>query len=361
MRRSLVALALVAAVAPGTGCADKPGSRPAGAAKGKPVAVVLLAKGAVVARDEKGTEFPVKKDLGLLESDTVVVPAAGLVALHLVANGYVVRLDDELILPVSEIALLRAPRKDETLGTQLEALLTPDERQQIRERMVGWYVSPTAANVPGLRPEREVEEEQELPAIEAAPAPLPPPGMLPTSATPEPRPAGRAKSIALEDEAPPPPPKPAAPPPQARWPAAPAEEGERKENAAPRGDGTKKDDAMRKKDTAGVGGGTGSTGLGTGPAQSAEGASADAGPPSLKQLLEGDLELRRCLGDYLQLLGPSVATAVGQRFTVRVRLVNGTPVIRLPRALPPPVCAAKFFQARAAGLPAVLDFEVTLE
>ena len=128
-------------------------NRPPQATKGAEVARVIAGKAGVTVVDAKQFSFVATPQTPLLETDSVQVPVDGFVLLELSANGYVVRIDEDLTLAVRDIALLKAPKTKLSAQAQLEKLLTPDERQGLPQRLTGWYASPTAANVPSVRSE----------------------------------------------------------------------------------------------------------------------------------------------------------------------------------------------------------------
>jgi len=136
-----------------------------------------------------GKSFPAQKGFALDRSDELAVSLGGLLLVRL-DNGYVVRVDEDLRLPVRDIVLLDAPAPRESLDDQLARLLTDDERAQLRERIVGFH-----ARVAGAESVGAVRREER--AAKAAP-----PGA--------PRAAPAAKKVAsAPPPAPPPPPAPA--------------------------------------------------------------------------------------------------------------------------------------------------------
>jgi hypothetical protein len=128
-------------------------ARPDGVTSGALVQVVL-GQGTVTIRSAT-LQFPAKRGMQLVGSDTVVVAPNGWVVLSVLGNGHVVRLDDDLELRVDQLAVLKAAKQTRDLEAQLNALLTASERESA-QRLIGWNASPTAANVPtGVKTEDE--------------------------------------------------------------------------------------------------------------------------------------------------------------------------------------------------------------
>jgi hypothetical protein len=90
------------------------------------VARVLFFQGSpkVVAGQQSEDARP---DLQLQEGDVLKVPAKSWLVLRIEANGYVVNVDEDLELPVKDIALLKAPPTKDTIEQQLTALQTSKE------------------------------------------------------------------------------------------------------------------------------------------------------------------------------------------------------------------------------------------
>ena len=127
--------------------------RPGPAAQEAAVQVLLSEKDVSV---EPGADpkkvFKVARGMLLEKSDRIVVGPGAWVALAIIANEHVVRLDDDLSLLVSDLALLNAPRHTQSPAQQLDGLLTKQERTR-NERLIGWHASPTAANTQPVQPE----------------------------------------------------------------------------------------------------------------------------------------------------------------------------------------------------------------
>lgn len=166
------ALALMLAAAP-----VQIEARPDGAVD-RPVAQVLLSSGDVKVL-AKAT-FPAKSGQQLGEADAVQLKDGAWVVLYLLENDQVVRLDDELTLPMSKVAMRRAgPAKGEWKA-RLEAMLSPAERKEKADRLTGWHAAPMAANVPTAPP--ATSSAQPMPP----PPPAPSPGAVVKSTRPTP-------------------------------------------------------------------------------------------------------------------------------------------------------------------------------
>ncbi|MDP1826094.1 MAG: hypothetical protein Q8L48_22705 [Archangium sp.] len=181
-----------------------------------PAAQVLVTENAVTIDPGGGQKpFTALNGMLLLRNDLVVVGPGAWVALVILGNEHVVRLDDDLALRVSDLALLNAPKQTRSPVQQLDTLLTRQERQRT-ERLIGWHASQTAANTQPVKaaPREEASKakvklqaaesqkrndddliERDAPQKEVAPAPSPPPpGMGPatgggSNARPSPKPA----------------------------------------------------------------------------------------------------------------------------------------------------------------------------
>lgn len=94
------------------------------------------------------TSQAASKDLPLELADEVKVPVGGFALVQIDRNDQLVRIDEDLRLAVRDLAALEAPKTTATFEAQVNALLTSTEKVAAgSERMVGWYVSPTAAQV----------------------------------------------------------------------------------------------------------------------------------------------------------------------------------------------------------------------
>ncbi len=259
----------------------KPAPRP-DAPAAPPVAQVLFRHGAVTIRSASGTEFVADDGVPLQLTDTVIVKVAAWVALALVDNQQVVRLDEDLELKVSELALLKAPKRSDPLSAQLDALFTSGEREG-RQRLIGWNASQTAANTPAARRESESSPSgggpKILESVDDAPEPTSPP--------PTPRPA------------------PTPPPP-----------AERQAQPKPERPAQSPKDSARTKQRVQV------------------------------IPLAADDALRECLEGALTDLGPEVRKSQGAGVVVRARLRGDRLMVSLPSGLPTPSCAVEWFKAR---------------
>lgn len=122
--------------------------RPATAAKGTPVAKVLFSAGAVQVTDSAHLSFAAGDGLPLTETDVLHVPAAAFVLVQVNANTRVARIDDDVDLPIKDLAVLHASPLSQSLEEQLEGLLTSSEKTKLKERLTGWLSAPVAGVVP---------------------------------------------------------------------------------------------------------------------------------------------------------------------------------------------------------------------
>ncbi|MBN2494049.1 MAG: hypothetical protein JXR96_05625 [Deltaproteobacteria bacterium] len=132
-------------------------ARPDGRTGDAPAALVA-AMGEVRIQPVSGEAFRAQPGVRLYRDDRIQVSQGGLAVVHLVANGYLARIDEGVDLPVSGIYLLDAPKASESLADQFEALLDPRERQNA-ERMVGWQVRMAGGQTEGYK--REESETQD--------------------------------------------------------------------------------------------------------------------------------------------------------------------------------------------------------
>lgn len=142
-------------------------------ASAEEVAAILLMQGEVTLSD--GTTADV--GVGLERDDTIYVGEESAAVLHL-HNDWLVRVDEDLELAVSDIVLLDAPRAERSIDDQLDDLLYPDERESMpgidrAERVAGWHARLTAAQAP---PSLDYEADDLVaPSSSFAPSPAPPP------------------------------------------------------------------------------------------------------------------------------------------------------------------------------------------
>jgi hypothetical protein len=171
--------------------------RPPAAGSGPVVARVHLCGGTGSLVRAGQTEFPAAPGLPLLRTDELRVPPSEFLVVAL-DNGYLVRIDEDLTLRVSDIVLLGAPRTRQSLAEQLDRLVTREERAQA-ERLAGTQARRSAA--------------ESMPAQPQAPPPViassPPP---PTRAGSPPR-VSRGLPVPPRPASPPPPPPAPAPSP----------------------------------------------------------------------------------------------------------------------------------------------------
>ncbi|MEW5739172.1 MAG: hypothetical protein AB1938_09615 [Myxococcota bacterium] len=290
------------------------------AATPPPVAdVVAGTNSVVVVRD--GATRSIAPGLGLFIDDVVRVPLKGLLFVKVRKNDLVVRLDEDLELKVADLAALHIERRTtESLEQQLDKLLTPAEKKDRGSgRMVGWFVSPAAADVPTLPSGGSSERK--------------------TSASPT-----RTESTQRQ----PPPPPPPAPP---KAPALIVSEEKTKppaESVTGGGeDPGKLADAERRSKRK----------IAAEPEEAVGRASASAHSITLK---EAD---RRCFADFAKSLDATVRKQLGPTLRVRVRKIDGGVRVFLEGALPVTnACIESWAAAQKLTTPSGWnDFEVPLE
>lgn len=118
--------------------------RPAGTGTGELLAKVHLVGGTGTRiKPGAGNAFAPRPTMPILRTDTLVVPAGEFLIVHLVKNNHLVRVDDDVILKVTDIVLLNAPRTNESLAAQLDRMVSIDEKRTA-ERIAGTYATRSA-------------------------------------------------------------------------------------------------------------------------------------------------------------------------------------------------------------------------
>ena len=135
MRARAILGAVILAVAVGASPLVAEPARPAAAGSGELVDWVHLLSGQHATFRAAGKQFPLQVGTPLLRSDTIEVPAGEFVVVKL-HNGYVVKIDEDTTLAVSQIVSLDAPPTKESLAAQLDRVLTKEERGR-SERIAG--------------------------------------------------------------------------------------------------------------------------------------------------------------------------------------------------------------------------------
>ena len=201
--------AIAAAVLLVASAAQAKDQRPLGAGSGRVVAHVALLGGPDCTVQANGKGFPATKGFPLIRSDELVVPPGEFMVVNL-TNGYLVRVDEDLTVAVSDLANLDAPPTHESLTAQLDRLVTAEEKGRA-ERIAGAQARLTAARTvapemqPAPAPSAEAAPPPPPPSLQPAPAPSlsadaapppPPPSLQPAPAPPPPSPSS--------EEAPPP-------------------------------------------------------------------------------------------------------------------------------------------------------------
>jgi hypothetical protein len=256
------------------------------ALKDAAVQVLLLDPALTVSIDPGGGQkiVPAARGMLLLESDKIVVGSGAWVALVILGNGHVVRLDDDVSLKVSELALLRASKQSRSVVDQLDALLTKKENEHT-ERLIGWHASMTAANT---QPVQKDKEKSESGGGRSKPNVMAEERMRQKDEEPS---APKASAPLAQPSPPPPPPPP------------------------------------------------GSPVLGPRPAELQAGP-APGGTPGI------DPELQRCVDGALAAWGDSVKAKLGGHLTVSAKLRNDELIVSLSLGLPPSPCFETWFRAR---------------
>lgn len=188
LMQALVVAAVLLALASGA-CADA--VRPAAAGTGEAVAWVHLRGGQNVSFRAAGKQFPAQVGTPLLRTDVLAVPAGEFVVVKL-RNGYVVKIDEDTTLVVSGIVSLDAPPTSESLTSQLDRVLTREERGRAER------IAATQARLAGA-------DSVAPQSAAAAPAPAPPAAAEEARATSAPPPEPAKKTAAAERRAAPPP------------------------------------------------------------------------------------------------------------------------------------------------------------
>ncbi len=138
---SLLAIASV-------GVAAEP-SRPAGTGKGRADALILEAKGAVTVRPAQGKPFPGALSVPLLKSDELEAAAGAFAILKVTRNNCLARLDEELSLRISDLAVFDSAPCSASDDAQVRALLTESEFNEGKSRIVGYRAGLSAADTAG--------------------------------------------------------------------------------------------------------------------------------------------------------------------------------------------------------------------
>jgi len=323
----LPALGLVLLLAACTSHQAKAATRPAGAGQGKTEATVLIASGKPQAmptiRAMTGVAFAAQGGVPLLRTDTMQVPEGAFLVLELTDNHVVVRVDEDLTMRVGDLALLGAPAPSASVSDQLDRLLTSEDRQAYRDRMIGWHISPAAANVPSIR--REVEAKEKRDEVVRASAE---------------RAASRAEATAKDQAAP------------TRRGAAISGKGSKAKTRG--GEPDSIDDLF---DT------LGHAPPAPKPAPPSKAPPAEPAPdeeaPELDavgRLFTTDTALRACLAGHVASFGPRVQGNVTE-LELRYRLKGAALQLQLGQGLPTPACAQAWFDAHRAQLDATASWQ----
>ena len=178
-----IALALVFCLA---GCTAEAGEdfRPKGTEAASYEAKILVVHGAAAVRIG-AQEHPAKPGFQLARTDVLVVKPGGLLVLRL-HNDYVVTVDEDLTLPVKDLAMLDAPIASRSVADQLDTLAQRGDITE-RDRVIGFPQAKRAAESgaetegaaeksksSGAQPESKKEQRLPPPPQVQAPAPAAP-------------------------------------------------------------------------------------------------------------------------------------------------------------------------------------------
>jgi hypothetical protein len=170
-RRWWVVAVLVGLCGPGAvACAA--GARPAGTEDGQVVGTVLWVRGDAKVKPAKGAAFTPALEAPLYRTDEILAPTRGFVLVEL-KNGYLARIDEEINLGVSDIALIDAPGTSDSRDTQLKRLLTQAEYTSVGQRVAGARAGKSGAESAATETSKSKSERKESGkerAVEARPA-----------------------------------------------------------------------------------------------------------------------------------------------------------------------------------------------
>ncbi|WP_143140264.1 hypothetical protein [Nannocystis exedens] len=144
------------------------------------VALLAVAEGKVSVRDAQGAETPGRPDLPLRRGDTVIT-GPGSLAVVVLANGYVIKLDEDQSTPVRALAHLDDPPPSESVAELFEKALGAEAFARVGgadrlERIAGWNARRASGETPAPvakvdAPPAPVKAAEPAPA-EAADEPL---------------------------------------------------------------------------------------------------------------------------------------------------------------------------------------------
>lgn len=310
-----------------------------------PVARVVALKGAVTAKTAGNAPIVVSVGTYFDADDTLEV-GAGAWAAVVLRNEHVVRLDDDVQLKLSEVALFNAAKASVDLQAQLNRLLQPDERKNANaERLIGWHAGLVAANTA----KKEEEQAQDAPSRPAAPRP---PAEPPASPPPPPRAQAPAGPPATESR------------------SEPSGSSKPKEASANAGEGGSAPGSFgtRSKDSGGGGSSNGTAQRLTMKKKSADDereekldlkAPRDESPKPARRAardealsLTPDEALRACLAQELGALYPEYVATLKDVTVVITARGSAEPLVRLQGGLAAPACARAWVVARKQLLPA---------
>lgn len=180
------------------------------AAHAEDVAAVLAVEGTVEVTHANGVVAAVP-NLSLDRADVIRTGADGAVIV-LLSNNRLVRVDEDLVLPIDKIVLLASPASTVPIKVQLDELLYPGERASMRgiddaERLAGFQSRLSAATaIPAQSSAKSMATPEADTAVAKAPRST---RGVPAGGGAPPSPKPRGESLAAP--APPPPPASATP------------------------------------------------------------------------------------------------------------------------------------------------------
>ncbi len=299
-------------------------------ASATPAAQVVMSFGSTTATPPGGGGVALAPGMVVDRAERIGVGTNSWVVLAVLANGHLVRLDEEVTLTVSEIALLDLPPTTESAAKQLERLLTQREKttEKVPERLVGWHAGLSAANVKRKEESPRDEGSAKQPRRDEEPtSSWWPPSWVRSWLQKED--GSRSGERSASDEGGP---RRQAPKPVGGAPA-------RERTASEEAKSTPGRPLQQTADASGGGG----------PAQGAP--SGSARMPAAPGPLVVDELLRACVqGEYAS-LSEATRKALGSALVLTFRLnTSGEARVTLPGALPPPACVLEWAGAHAAQL-----------
>jgi hypothetical protein len=142
------------------------------------VALLAVVEGHVTVRDAHGGETVARPEMPLTRADTVVT-SPGALAVVLLANGYVLKLEEDQATPVRALAHLDDPPPRESVAELFERALGGEAFARLGgagriERIAGWNARRASGETPApiAKPTREAPPQVELDEAPPSPRPL---------------------------------------------------------------------------------------------------------------------------------------------------------------------------------------------